>query len=201
MQFPKREPDIARLAHDLVNGLRANAEDFPSPPVSPDQLQQTLDTYDAAREAAITRYAHAVSGTQEKDEAVDALIDEMKSTLRYAENTVNGDDGKLQLIGWGGRRARTANEVPGQVRTLELIREGKDWVFLDWKQPVDGGLVNAYKIQRRKRDGGSWMDAGMAVETEVLLPDQESGIECEYRVLAVNKLGEGPPSNVVRAVL
>ncbi len=201
MRFPKREPDLARLAHDLVNGLRANAEDFPSPPVSPDQLQQTLDTYDAAREAAITRYAHAVSGTQEKEEAMDSLIDEMKSTLRYAENTVNGDDGKLQLLGWGGRRARTANEVPGQVRTLELIREGKDWVFLDWKQPVDGGLVNAYKIQRRKRDGGSWMDAGMAVETETLLPDQESGIEVEYRVLAVNKLGDGPPSNIVRAVL
>ena len=75
MRFPKREPDIARLAHDLVNGLRANAEDFPSPPVSPDQLQQTLDTYNVAREAAITRYAHSVSGTQEKDEAVDALID------------------------------------------------------------------------------------------------------------------------------
>lgn len=201
MRFPKREPDLARLAHDLVNGLQANAEDFPSPPVSPDQLQQTLDTYDAAREAAITRYAHAVSGTQEKEEAMDSLIDEMKSTLRYAENTVNGDDGKLQLLGWGGRRARTANEVPGQVRTLELIREGKDWVFLDWKQPVDGGLVNAYKIQRRKRDGGSWMDAGMAVETETLLPDQESGIEVEYRVLAVNKLGDGPPSNIVRAVL
>ncbi len=201
MQFPKREPEIARLANDLVNGLRTNAEDFPSPPVSPDQLRQTLDTYNAAREAVITRYAHAVSGTQEKDEAVDSLIDEMRTTLRYAENTVNGDDGKLQLIGWGGRRAPSPTNLPGQVRTLEIIHEGEDWVQLDWKQPSGGGLVNAYKIQRRKRDGGSWMDAGMAVETEVLLPDQESGIEVEYHVLAVNKLGEGPPSNIVRAVL
>ena len=201
MQFPKREPDMARLAHDLVNGLRANAEDFPSPPVSPDQLQQTLDTYNAAREAAITRYAHAVSGTQEKDEAVDALIDEMRSTLRYAENTVNGDDGKLRLIGWGGRRDPSPADLPGQVRTLELIHEGEDWVQLDWKRPSAGGLVTAYKIQRRKRDGGSWREAGMAVETETLLSDQESGVEFEYRVLAVNKLGEGPQSNIVRAVL
>jgi Fibronectin type III domain len=201
MRFPKREPDIARLAHDLVNGLRANAEDFPSPPVSPDQLQQTLDRYDAAREAAITRYAHAVSGTQEKDEALDALIDEMRPTIRYAENTVKGDDGKLQLIGWGRRRTPSPTDLPGQVRTLELIHEGENWVELDWKQPSGGGMVTAYKIHRRKRDGGSWMDAGMAVETEALLAHQESGIECEYRVLAVNKLGEGPPSNIVRAVL
>ena len=201
MQFPKREPDMARLAHDLVNGLRANAEDFPSPPVSPDQLQQTLDTYNAAREAVITRYAHAVSGTQEKDEAMDALIDEMKSTLRYAENTVKGDDGMLQLIGWGGRRNPSPTDVPGQVRTLELVQEGEDWVQLDWKRASAGGLVTAYKIQRRKRDGGSWMEAGMAVETETLLSDQESGVEFEYRVLAVNKLGEGPQSNIVRAVL
>ncbi len=200
MRFPKREANIARLAHDLVNGLRAYVEDFPSPPVSVEELQQALEAYDTAREAAIAASAQAVSGTQTKDEALDVLTDAMTSNLRYAENTVNGNDGKLQLLGWGARRARTANEVPGQVRTLELMREGEDWVFLDWKQPVDGGLVTAYKIQRRKRDGGSWMDVGMAVETETPLSDQESGVEFEYRVLAVNKLGEGPPSNIVRAV-
>ncbi len=64
-----------------------------------------------------------------------------KSLIRYAENHTRGGDGKLQLLGWGARRSRTATimEPPGQVRTLENRREGKDWVFLDWKEPVDGG--------------------------------------------------------------
>ena len=97
-------------------------------------------------------------------------------------------------------RSGTANDTPGQVHTLELIREGKDWVFLDWKEPSDGGQVAAYKIQRRKRDGGPWMDAGMAVESEVMLNGQEPGVEFEYQVIAVNKAGEGLPSNIVRAV-
>jgi hypothetical protein len=91
--------------------------------------------------------------------------------------------------------------VPGQVRTLELVREGPDWVFLDWKEPADGGQVSAYRIQRRKRDGGTWMDVGMAVESEVMLNGQEPGVEFEYHVIAVNKAGEGRPSNIVRAVL
>ncbi len=74
-------------------------------------------------------------------------------------------------------------------------------MFLDWKQPFDGGLVAAYKIRRRQRDGGHWMDAGMAVESEVVLDNQEPGVEFEYHVIAVNKAGEGPQSNIVRAVL
>lgn len=124
----------------------------------------------------------------------------MKTDLRYAENTTRRDDGKLQLLGWGAPRSRTPTGIPGQVRTLEVIREGKDWVFLDWKPPVDGGEVTAYKVQRRKREGGDWTDVGMAIESEITLDGQESGVEFEYRVLAANRAGEGPPSNIVRAV-
>lgn len=199
--FPTRESDIVQLAHDLATGLMAHPEDFPAPPVTPDAIQQALAEYNAARETAIVASAQAVSGTQTKEEALAVLVDAVKTNIRYAENTVRGEDGKLQLIGWGGRRTGSANDTPGQVRTLELIREGADWVALDWKQPSDGGVVAAYKIRRRKRDGGRWTDAGMAVESEVVLTSQEPGVEFEYHVVAVNKAGEGPPSNIVRAVL
>lgn len=126
-----------------------------------------------------------------------------KAVIRYAENRTRGDDGKLQLLGWGGRRSRTTTitEAPGQPRTLEVIHEGKDWIFLDWKDPMEGGEVAAHRVKRRTRDNGDWMDVGMSVESEVTLNGQESGFEYEYRVIAVNKAGEGPPSNIARAVL
>ena len=41
----------------------------------------------------------------------------------------------------------------------------------------------------------------MAIESELALSDQPRGIEWEYRVIAVNKTGEGLPSNTVMAVL
>ena len=89
----------------------------------------------------------------------------------------------------------------GQARTLEAPCQGEGWVFLDWKQPVDGGKVAAHKIERRERPSGPWTDTGMAIENEITLLAQECGKEWEYRVIAFNKPGEGTPSNTVMAVL
>jgi len=66
---------------------------------------------------------------------------------------------------------------------------------------VDGGAVAAYKIQRRLRPNGPWTDVGMAIESEITLTNQERGKEWEYRVIAVNKSGEGQPSNTIMEVL
>jgi hypothetical protein len=74
-------------------------------------------------------------------------------------------------------------------------------VLLDWKEPSGGGRVAAYKVQRRKKGDTSWADVGTAIESELTLTGQERGVEWEYRVVAVNKAGEGEPSNTVAAVL
>jgi len=76
---------------------------------------------------------------------------------------------------------------------------GDGWVFLDWKQPADGGRVSAYKVQ--SRSGGNWQDVATAIETESTLVDQPLKTQLEYRVIAINKSGEGSPSNTVMAVL
>ena len=74
-------------------------------------------------------------------------------------------------------------------------------MFLDWKQPADGGKVSAYKIQRRNRPSGAWQEVGTAIETEATLVDQPKGIELEYRIIAINKSGDGSPSNTAMVVL
>jgi hypothetical protein len=200
-RFPLSEAEITRLAQDLISGFTSYADEYPNPPVSVEQLQEALDGYTRAREAAVVGSAAAAQGTAAKDDALETLTDLMKANIRYAETTTDFDHGRLRLIGWGGRGARTSLEIPGQVRSLEVVREGEGWIVLDWKAPTDGGRVAAYRIQRRPRGGGPWVDAGMSVETEVLLGSQERGIDFEYQVLAVNKAGEGLPGNIVTAVL
>ena len=59
----------------------------------------------------------------------------------------------------------------------------------------------AYKIQRRLVPDGPWADAGLAMESEITLTNQERDKRTEFRVTAVNKAGEGTPSNTVSAVL
>ena len=51
-----------------------------------------------------------------------------------------------------------------------------------------------------QRPEGPWPDA-MAIESEITLSDQTRGTEWDFRVIAVNKAGEGEPSNIVMAVL
>ena len=124
-----------------------------------------------------------------------------RSDIRYAENTVNFDDDKLKLLGWAGKKAKTPLSVPGQSRLLEAPKQGAGWLFLDWKTPADGGKPRVYKVQRRRRDSGNWEDVATAIITEATLVDQPEKTELEYRVIALNKAGEGPESNTVMVVL
>jgi len=191
-RFPSKEAEVFALAQEMLTGLGANAAVYPSPPVSVADLGAALSAFVTAKNAATAAQAAAEQATATKDEALQTLVDDMKADLRYAENTVDFDDDKLKLIGWGGRKAKTSLEAP---------RQGEGWIFLDWKAPTDGGKVAAYKTQRRERPSGPWSDVGLAIESEITLSDQERGKEWEYRVIAVNKAGEGQPSNTVMAVL
>lgn len=200
MRFPNTEPEIRALAQNIITGLTDNPN-FPSPPVLPAALQNLLDTMIQLSNAQIATQAAAKQATDSKQASVDETITAMKSVLRYAEDAVQGDDAKLAQLGWGGRAVAHPLQVPGQPRLLETLQQGAGWLTLDWKKPADGGAAASYKIERRGRAEGDWKLAGIAIETEVTLNNQERSKEWEYRVIAINKAGEGVPSNIVTAVL
>jgi len=200
-RFPKKEADIAALAEQLYAGLRANIAIYPRPPVRTLFLRWKTMRYMSLRDTAMAKQAAAEQATADKDDALANLVDAMKDDIDYAENTVDFDDDKLKLIGWAGRKTATALAVPGQARLLEAPRQGEGWVFLDWKKPTDGGRPAAYKVMRRERPAGPWEDVATAVITEVTLVEQPRTKELEYRIIAINKTGDGSPSNTAMVVL
>ncbi len=200
-RFPRTEAEVMALAEAMITGLTANAVLYPAPPVAVLDLTAAKTAYITALNAAIAAAAAAEAATTTKDDALDSLVDAMKSDIRYAENTVDYDDDKLKLIGWAGKKAPTPLAIPGQTRLLEAPRQGDGWVFLDWKAPIDGGAPSAYKVTRRERPAGPWEDVATAVITEATLVEQPKGKELEYRIIAVNKAGEGEPSNTEMVVL
>jgi len=125
-QFPRTEPQVIVPAQDMATGLAANAAVYPAPPVAPADLQTRMAAYITARDAAVAAAAAAEQTTAAKNEALQALTDDMKADIRYAENTVNYDDDKLKLIGWAGRAAKTSLEAPGQAR-LAVECDGDNW--------------------------------------------------------------------------
>ena len=200
-RFPKSEAEILVLAQSIATGLAANIALYNAPPVTPATLEAVVDQFILAKNSVMSDQASLALAMGHKDDALALLVDDMKAILRYAENTVNYDDAKLKMLGWGGRAESAALTPPGQTRVLEAPRQGEGWIFLDWKEPSDGGTVATYRIQRRLRPDGPWIDAGLAIDSETTLTGQERNKEWEYRVSAVNKAGEGEPSNTVMAVL
>jgi hypothetical protein len=202
-RFPSRESDVAALASQMITGLTEEAETFSAPPRAPADLEASLEAYKSAQEAAVVARSAAAEAKDIKDDALDRLIDDMRAVLRYAEDTVNGDGAKLQALGWSGRSDPAAPRAPGQARALEVKREGPGWVYLDWKKPVDGGVVAAYHIQvlRDGEDENKWRDVTICFDTMAVLTDQERGVQLKYRVVTVNRVGEGLPSNTVTATL
>jgi hypothetical protein len=200
-RFPTREADVAALAGDIIHGFTEYAEDFPNPPLTPEDIRAALDDYLAAREATVAAEAASAEAFDAKDDAYENLTDALRDVLRYAEGAVREDEAKLKLIGWGPRKSGTSLQEPGQVRSLEMMRSGPGWIYLDWKPPVDGGPVATYRVESRKRDSGDWELAAMAMDHELVLSGQEEGVELEFHVMAVNKAGRGQPSNIVTAEL
>nr|VFJ46493.1 MAG: Fibronectin type III domain-containing protein [Candidatus Kentron sp. DK] len=200
--FPKNEANMLILGRQMVDGFEAKADLFPSPPVTPGDLENALEGCVKAREAAIEAQAAAEQATVAKNTAFEAFAEKMKVDLRYAEDAVNYDDAKLRTIGWGGRKPATRLTVPGQTRNLAVREHGESSVQLVWMRPVGGGRVNTYQIQRRERtEGDPWTLTGIAMETETMLSNQPRGKELEYCVIATNKAGDGPMSNSVTVVL
>jgi hypothetical protein len=198
-RFPKSQAQIIAFAEQLWLGLLNNQPVFPQPPVHPIQLLINKLTYQTQQGLFLAARAAAEQATGDKDDALENLIEALKNDIRYAENIVNFDDDKLKLIGWAGKKAKTPLTSLGQVRMLEAAKQGKGWVFLDWKASADGGKPKAYKVQRRS--GENWADVATAILTEATLVDQPEKTQLEYRVIAVNKAGEGQASNTIMVVL
>jgi hypothetical protein len=200
-RFPTRESDVDSLAQRIISGLRDNAEDFPSPPISVDELDASLNAYTEKVDAVVQAQSAAGVAVDEKAEALEKLTDEMKAVLRYAEDTVNYDGSKLRNLGWNGRKQRSELEPPGQPNALEAKREGPGWVLLEWRKPTYGGRVAAYHVQMQRSGDREWKDVAVCFERMTVLTEQERAVELDYRVVPANKAGVGVPSNVITVVL
>jgi hypothetical protein len=199
-RFPRTESEIATLAARVIEGLTNAAEDFPTPPIPAEALRGKLEAFTTADTETVAakttfRDRHAV-----KDGALAELVDALKADLRYAEIAVRDAPQKLNALGWRLPRDGTPLQPPGETRDITIVSEGDTWAILRWKPPADGGAPAFYRIQRRQ-EGAPWDDAGITATTEQLMSNQPRGVQLHYRVIAVNKAGDGPPSATVTLVL
>jgi len=200
-KFPEIEAKILILSQEMSTGLGGHTDVYPAPPVTVEALNAAITEYEEARDAMVAAQAEAKLAHDKKEDRLAALVEKVKTNLRYAENTVAFDDGKLKLIGWSGHKAPSHLTAPGQARNLESPDRGDGWIALTWKGPADGGKVAAYRVERREPGEDAWTRVDTALSTDARVAGQPKGKKFEFRVVAVNKVGDGVASNVVTAVL
>lgn len=107
----------------------------------------------------------------------------------------------MREFGWGAPREPVALEEPGQPFNFRILKEEENAITLAWRKPPEGGSVAAYRIERQRWGEDEWTVVGTAVKKRITLKRQVNGIAWTFRVISVNKAGEGKPSNSVKAVL
>jgi hypothetical protein len=200
-RFPISQDEVLALAEAITAGLNSNTVVYPAPPVPAAELQAELAVCKGALDDVVATRAAYEEAVTAKDQSLAGLAQKMKTNLRYAENVVSYNDDKLKLLGWSGKRAIRSLTAPGQVGSLKTIEQGFDRLTLEWKKPASGGKAAAYKIQRCVKDSGQWSDIATSLSTKAELIDQPRLTDMEYRVIAINKAGQSPPSNTVTVVL
>ena len=173
-RFPTKEMDIIELAQLVANGIKDNPTDFPNAPATPTAIETLLTSFFAKNEEGQLAKAAWMTIIQDKGAIFENIVSDTKANIGYAEIVAKGDNAKLKKISWGTRAAPTALAPPGQCRVLEIIGQGDGWMQIDWKEPIGGGEVASYIIQR-SQNGTSFSDVGVAVDSIALLSNQPSG--------------------------
>lgn len=200
MKFPKAKNQILALAQTSNNGFKANVTTFPAPPTKTTDMDADLLAQSLKRDEIIAAEALVKQLYEEEDEIFERIETGTKSNLRYAESVAKGDAGTLALVSWGNPSAKSPLEKPSECRALEIIGQGDGWVQIDWKEPIGGGKVSSYIVERSE-DGVNFIEAKTEIVSEAILLNQPKGKKLIYQVVAINKAGKGVASNTVSLTL
>ncbi|CAN8010310.1 unnamed protein product, partial [Ixodes pacificus] len=95
--------------------------------------------------------------------------------------------------------------APAAPDTPRVDKVTKNSVTLSWNKPTsDGGSkVKGYIVQKKPKDAKDWTPVNILPhpDTTFTVPGLDEGQEYEFRVVAVNDVGESPPSKPTGLVL
>jgi len=200
-QFPRDEVGIIDLGRRFAGGLNLSGMHFASMPVSKGEFDLLMAEYEALIGEVIQIEARKTQKIADKNKVLGKIASGLKRNLRFIELITNGNEAELTKYGWGVRRKRQKLKPPEQPRYLEDVKQGEDYLILDWKAPYGGGKVKVYKIYRRIEDENEPQVINSALDTEIKLLNQPRKVTLQFHVTAVNNAGESLPSNTVSVVL
>nr|VFK77639.1 MAG: hypothetical protein BECKMB1821H_GA0114242_11962 [Candidatus Kentron sp. MB] len=105
-KFPRAETDVLGLAQEIADGLAANTEIYPAPPVCIEDLKASIADCAAARDAVQRAKSMLEQAVDAKNTVFAVLEDRMKKEIRYAAGGAgSGGESRDSKSGGGQHRA------------------------------------------------------------------------------------------------
>jgi len=213
--YPRTQLEISALAGSMIAGYSEHPGDFPSADVA--ALTTARDQYLAASQALTEAQSAATQAAVEKGKRLEQLQAVTKAQLKRSEVDTAGNPEKLTQIGWSPKAEPQSMEAPSQPTNLAITAQGiggeqrKGLLSLQWGKSAfkRARFVLYYSVERRQIESngqaqasfGPWGHVASATNNEISLKTEPVSSRFEYRVKAVNKGGESPPSNSIAVVL
>ena len=143
--------------------------------------------------------------TKDKNVSIDVSDRAITLTIRNGDKNTTGPY-KIKLDNNLGEDEATlrihVSDVPGAPRDAQAEPLSEDSVKLTWKAPEDdgGSFVTNYVIERLDPDTGKWVKAGTSRFAHCTLENLLPNKQYQFRVLAENIFGAGPPSEPTKPV-
>lgn len=195
-KLPSTESDALVLAQDLIEFIRKNSALSRASPESLEQIQATVDKVKLAKETAAKAQLELNMALNNKREALQVLMEQMRNFLQSAQKSASGaQQNSLKLL---SKRADAATHpLPSAPVGLNITAQASGSVTLAWKAALGGGRPAAYDVLRRESNVGSWICVATSVDFSSILTEQPRNVPLQYQVVAFNAAGRSEPSNTV----
>ncbi len=82
-------------------------------------------------------------------------------------------------------------------RAKEIAASAQGAAAEAFEEKEDAVSVSAYRVFSRTSGETEWKQLVLSFESMTVLTDQPQGVDLEFQVIAINRAGESPPSNLL----
>jgi hypothetical protein len=214
--FPRTQNQISSLVKSMIAGYSEYPDYFPSADIA--ELTTAQDEYNTASQALADAQSAAKQAADQKAQKLEQLKSLAKCQLKKSQVDTAANPVRLSFLGWGPKDDIQSMQPPSQPCNLKITAQDtggenndKGILHLSWEKSafVRARFVRYYCVERRRLKSGSdgesnaslWTSIGSAIDNNIALKDEPTGVRLEYRTRAVNKGGASYPSNTICVVL
>jgi hypothetical protein len=171
---------------------------FPTPPVTPVDLQTAVDALTEANNMAKhTRSRLDFADARAKRADVEAMLYQLGD---YVELVAKGNEQIILSAGMNVNKTRAKHPVPSQVTSFKGIFTGiPGTVELNWKRPKFSKMFRVMMTETPEI-GASWKVIETVDTRKLMVTNLASGKRFYFKVVPVNAAGIGPDSEIAEAI-